>query len=251
MVQLESEINPIVQSQKNISNHNVSLKAKYREKHLTKDSTLLNNSNNNYSQDYHESNKHNLTEIEHHKNNSNDKEFNKIKIIQNKEIIDKEINKKRNNDIINIHPIIPSLGTLSPDSNRNLQNNKKTDKYLNLNYGGGGGESGEKKLIGFRADSFNCVENPIKTVLSKQSNNLTKTEHKKLYIFNKTIDGMNKQEEKNFKLSYSIKPNAVFGQESQKLLRYYLHKHFMILDCDEDFINYLMDYINILNYKNK
>ena len=245
------EINPKVQIQKNISNQNVSLKAKYREKHLTKDSTLLNNSNNNYSQDYHESNKHNLTEIEHHKNNSNDKEFNKIKIIQNKEIIDKEINKKRNNDIINIHPIIPSLGTLSPDSNRNLQNNKKTDKYLNLNYGGGGGESEEKKLIGFRADSFNCVENPIKTVLSKQSNNLTKIEHKKLYIFNKTIDGMNKQEEKNFKLSYSIKPNAVFGQESQKLLRYYLHKHFMILDCDEDFINYLMDYINILNYKNK
>ena len=250
----EVELNPKVPNQKNISHQNASLKTKYREKHLTKDSTLLNNSNNNNSQDYHESNKHNLTEIEHHKNNLNDKEFTKIKNIPNKEIIDKEVNKKVNtNDVNNIHLINPSLGSLSPDSKMN----KKNDKFLNLNHnyiqnpGGGGGGSGEKKLIGFRADSFNCVENPIKTALSKKSNNLTKSEHKKLFISNKTVDGMNKQEEKNFKLSYSIKPNAIFGQESQKLLRYYLHKHFMILDYNDDFINYLIDYVNILNYNNK
>ena len=142
----EVELNPKVPNQKNISHQNASLKTKYREKHLTKDSTLLNNSNNNNSQDYHESNKHNLTEIEHHKNNLNDKEFTKIKIIPNKEIIDKEVNKKVNtNDVNNIHLINPSLGSLSPDSKMN----KKNDKFLNLNHnyiqnpGGGGGGSGE------------------------------------------------------------------------------------------------------------
>ena len=260
------EIIPKVSSQKNISNQNTNLKSKYREKHLTKDSTLVNYSNNNNSPDNnHESNKiltkNYLTEIEHHKNNnSNDKDENKNKIIPNKEIIDKENNKKRNrvsNDTNNIHVINPSLSTLSPDSITNIKKNKKIEKFLNINKnvqnsgGGGGGESEEKNLIGFRADSFNFVDNPIQNVLTKKSNILNKSEPKNIFISNKTIDGINKHEEKNFKLSFSIKTNAIFGQESQKLLRYYLHKHFMILDYNEDFIYYLMDYINILKYNNK
>ena len=252
------EIIPKVSSQKNISNQNTSLKSKYREKHLTKDSTLVNYSFNNNSPDNnHESNKiftkNNLTEIEHHKNNnSNNKDENKNKIISNKEIIDKEINKK--NETNNIHVINPSLSTLSPDSIINIKKNKKIEKLMNINKNVqklGGGESGEKNLIGFRADSFNFVDNPIQNVLTKKSNILNKSEPKNIFISNKTIDGINKHEEKNFKLSFSIKTNAIFGQESQKLLRYYLHKHFMILDYNEDFIYYLMDYINILKYNNK
>ena len=105
-------------------------------------------------------------------------------------------------------------------------------------------------MIGFRADSFNII-NPIKTILTNKSNIATKNSPKKQLITNKTIDETNNQDRKNFKLSYSIKTNAVFGKESQKLLIYYLHKHFMIMEYSDEFINYLMDYINVLKYKNR
>ena len=255
------EINPKITNNKNISNKATNFKSKYKEKHLTKDSTLVNYNNNN-SPDNHESNKNNLSELEPQSNsnkkekkqnnknsNSNDKNKNE-NIITQKETFDKENqSKKKSNIINNIHVISPNI--FSPNSLKNIAKPKKVEKFLKLNPTGEG-KNGDKNLIGFRADSFNFVENPIKNILTNKSNNITKNDPKKNFISNKTIDGTNKQDEKNFKLSFSIKTNAtVFGQKNQKLLWYYLHKHFMIMEYNDEFINYLMDYINILKYSNK
>ena len=261
----EVDINPKFSSQKNISSKN--LKSKYKEKYLTKDSTLVNYSNNN-SPDFHESNKnltkHNITEEKEPQSNLNKKEkihnqncqnINEIKknITQN-EAIDKENLEKRKNNLNlnnNILIISPGLNTISPNSFSSSQKINKLDKFLNLNPNGKpSGEGGGKNMIGFRADSFNVI-NPIKTILTNKSNIAAKNSPKKQLITNKTIDETNNQDRKNFKLSYSIKTNAVFGQESQKLLIYYLHKHFMIMEYSDEFINYLMDYINVLKYKNR
>ena len=256
------EINPKITNNKNISNKATNFKSKYKEKHLTKDSTLVNYNNNNNSPDNHESNKNNLSELEHQSNsnkkekkqnnknsNSNDKNKNE-NIITQKETFDKENqSKKKSNIINNIHIISPNI--FSPNSLKGIAKPKKVEKFLKLNPTGEG-KNGDKNLIGFRADSFNFVENPIKNILTNKSNNITKNDPKKNFIANKTIDGTNKQDEKNFKLSFSIKTNAtVFGQKNQKLLWYYLHKHFMIMEYNDEFINYLMDYINILKYSNK
>ena len=247
------EINPKITNNKNISNKATNFKSKYKEKHLTKDSTLVNYNNNN-SPDNHESNKNNLSELEPQSNsnkkekkqnnknsNSNDKNKNE-NIITQKETFDKENqSKKKSNIINNIHVISPNI--FSPNSLKGIAKPKKVEKFLKLNPTGEG-KNGDKNLIGFRADSFNFVENPIKNILTNKSNNITKNDPKKNFISNKTIDGTNKQDEKNFKLSFSIKTNAtVFGQKNQKLLWYYLHKHFMIMEYNDEFINYLMDYI--------
>ena len=75
------DINQKVQEQKNISNKNSYNKLKFKEKHLTKDSTLVNYNNN--SPDNHESirnlSKNNLTEIEQQNNSSkkNENKYNK------------------------------------------------------------------------------------------------------------------------------------------------------------------------------
>ena len=261
----EVDINSKFSSQKNISSKN--LKSKYKEKYLTKDSTLVNNSINNNSPDFRESNKnltkHNITEEKEPQSNLNKEEklhnqncqnINEIKknITQN-EAIDKEnLEKRKNNlNLNNILVISPGLNTISPNSFPSSQKVNKLDKFLNLTPNGkGNGEGGEKNMIGFRADSFNII-NPIKTILTNKSNIATKNSPKKQLITNKTIDETNNQDRKNFKLSYSIKTNAVFGKESQKLLIYYLHKHFMIMEYSDEFINYLMDYINVLKYKNR
>ena len=261
----EVDINSKFSSQKNISSKN--LKSKYKEKYLTKDSTLVNNSINNNSPDFRESNKnltkHNITEEKEPQSNLNKEEklhnqncqnINEIKknITQN-EAIDKEnLEKRKNNlNLNNILVISPGLNTISPNSFPSSQKVNKLDKFLNLTPNcKGNGEGGEKNMIGFRADSFNII-NPIKTILTNKSNIATKNSPKKQLITNKTIDETNNQDRKNFKLSYSIKTNAVFGKESQKLLIYYLHKHFMIMEYSDEFINYLMDYINVLKYKNR
>ena len=260
------DINQKVQEQKNISNKNSYNKLKFKEKHLTKDSTLVNYNNN--SPDNHESirnlSKNNLTEIEQQNNSSkkNENKYNKtsndkiekknennisIKITYDKENHTKENNNKKTN---NIHVISPKYKTLSQDSFSNDKQTKKNDKFLNINPPG---ESPSKKnLIGFRADSFNVVENPIKNIYTnKSNNNANKNSPRKKFIANKTTDGTNNQDRKNYQLSFSIKTNGVFGQENQKLLWYYLHKHFMIMEYNEEFINYLMDFIKVLKYKNK
>ena len=271
------EINPIIESHKNI-NKNSNFNSKYKEKHLTKDSTLVNYNN---SPDNYESNKNNMIELEPQSNsnkkekkqpnkNSNDKYKNENNIIQketinkdNKNTNDKyknenniiqkeknEDNKNKNKIINNIHVITPNINTFSPVSPTNLIKPKKVEKFLKLNQTGGEGNLGETKIIGFRADSFNLVDNPIQTTLTNKSHNITKSDPKKNFITNKTMDGTNKHDE-NYKLSFSIKKNAVFGQENQKLLWYYLHKHFIMMDYKEEFIKYLIDYINILKYRNK
>ena len=259
------EINQKVQEEKNISNKNTNNKLRFKEKHLTKDSTLVNYNNN--SPDNHESiknlTKNNLTEIEQQNNNSkkNENKYNKtfidksekkhgnnivLKITYDKENHIKENNNKKTN---NIHVISPNYKTLSQDSFSNDKQTKKVDKFLSIN--STKGSPGKKNLIGFRADSFNVVENPIKNIYTNKSNNIIKNSPKKKLIANKTLDGTNNEDRKNLKLAFSIKTNGVFGQENQKLLWYYLHKHFMIMEYNEEFINFLMDYINILKYKNK
>ena len=260
----EIEINSKLSDQKNLSNK--ILKSKYQENGLTKDSTINNNSNNNNSPDNHELNKiltkHNVTEEKELHNNSNkkgkllnqnSKDIDEIKKnITQKESIDKENLAKRENLLNNIQVVNPGLNKEPPDSFQNKPKENKDDKFLNLNPNiGVSGEDKAKKMIGFRADSFNFLDNPIKSILSNKSNMLVKNSPKQKLISNKTIDGINNQERKNFKLSFSIKTNVVFGQESQKLLIYYLHKHFMIMEHSEEFINYLMDYIHILKYKNR
>ena len=260
---IDIEINQKIEEQKNISNNISNYKAKYKEKHLTKDSTLLNYSNHNINcPDNFESNKNitknNLTDIDQQNNpkkkirnknsnsNSNEKKnefkdnISHVKTFDNEKNSDVKYNIKINN-IHNIHTMKPKGNNLSPVINKT----KKIDKFLNIN------QYKEKNMIGFRVDSFNIVDNPIQNILTNKSNNINKNSPKKLYITNKTIDGTNNQEGKNFKLSYSIKANAVFGAENQKLLFYYLRKHFMLIDFSEEFINYLMDYINIFKYKNK
>ena len=259
------EINPKIQENKIILNKNINFKSKYKENHLTKDSTLVNYSHNNNSPDQHESNKNfaknNFTEIEAQNNNSKKKEikynrtsnYKTVKKTENENDISHKttfdkINHQReiinSNKINNIHVIY------SPVSLINSKKPKKSDKFLNI-INKNGGENGPKNIIRFRAGSFNLVENPIKNILTNKSNNLAKGSPKKNFIANKTIDGTNNQEGKNFKLSFSIKTNTFFSQENQKLLKYYLHKHFMIMEYNEEFITYLMDFINILKYNNK
>ena len=249
------EINQKNEEQRNISNKITNLKAKYKEKHLTKDSTLVNYSNiNNNSPDHYDSNKNlvknNLTEMEQQNNskiknktsNSNEKKNEYNNDISHIKTFEKKKYKIENNHIKinNIHTLNPIKNNFSPENK-----SKKTDKFLNINK--------DKNIIRFRADSFNIVETPIKNILTNKSNNINinKIESKNPFISNKTIDGTNNQEGKNFKLSFSIKTTGVFGQENQKLLWYYLHKHFMVMEYNEEFINYLMDYINIFKYKNK
>ena len=76
------DINQKVQEQKNISNKNSYNKLKFKEKHITKDSTLVNYNNN--SPDNHESirnlSKNNLTEIEQQNNSSKKMKINIIKL---------------------------------------------------------------------------------------------------------------------------------------------------------------------------
>ena len=261
---IDIAINPKIEEQKNTSKNINNYRAKYKEKHLTKDSTLVNYSNNN-SPDNFESNKNltknNLTDSDQnnskkkYKNkpsnsNSNEKKNELKNDISHVKTFDKvkstnvNYNIKITNihNIHNIHTMKPNGNNLSPETNKN----KKLDKFLNIE------QYKEKNMIGFRADSFNIVDNPIKNILSNKSNNNTKNNSpKKIFITNKTIDSTNKQEGKNFKLLYSIKTNSVFGEQNQKLLYYYLHKHFMFIDFNEEFINYLMDHINIFKYNNK
>ena len=268
------ELSPKISNPINVSNRASNLKTKFKEnkeKHLTKDSTLVNYSNNNNSPDYHETNKvipkTNLLEIEGH-NNSNKNEIKNSKtneIKENKNDIFKKVtfdkcinrrkklinNKMNNHSNNNIHVI---------NQNRSLDSSitkkRKIEKCFNINKTN---ESEEKNLMGFRADSFNFIENPIKNILTNKTNIntnnttnlLMKSDPKKNFISNKTIDGMNKQEEKHLRLSFSIKTNGVFGKENQKLLWYYLHNHFMIMEYKEEFIKYLMDFMNIVKFKNK
>ena len=88
---IDLEINSKISNPKNISNKAVNIKSKYKEKHLTKDSTLVNYSNNNNSPDYHETNKvsrNNLSELCPQNNSKNKETKNNIKY--------KEIEENRN-----------------------------------------------------------------------------------------------------------------------------------------------------------
>ena len=122
------ELSPKISNPINVSNRASNLKTKFKEnkeKHLTKDSTLVNYSNNNNSPDYHETNKvipkTNLLEIEGH-NNSNKNEIKNSKtneIKENKNDIFKKVtfdkcinrrkklinNKMNNHSNNNIHVI--------------------------------------------------------------------------------------------------------------------------------------------------
>ena len=94
-----------------------------------------------------------------------------------------------------------------------------------------------------RANSFNLEKRPLKLFLHLiNSNNTIKEQKKKL---NKTAEKL-KKKDKKFKMAYSIK---TIEQENHIIME--LNKNFIFMNSTKDFLDEIIDYMNILNYNDK
>ena len=253
---------PVIYSQQNKDievDHNIpnpkyfANKSTSKSKFLTKDTTLINHSNNN-SPDKDDlcqkTIKNKFTELESNNTKfraktNNNKRFKKNETDIKANVtfnsstptkIKKEENKTYTN---NIHIIKNEANLFNRNS---VPLGTSTINKLNLkNFGN------NKLILGYRANSSNIEKRPLKILLAlKNSNDSMKLINKKK--FNKTAEKLNKKD-KNFKLAYSIKTGLTLEQEDQKIIN--LHQNFFFMNYNKNFLDELIDYMNILNYNDK
>ena len=226
-------------------------KSTLKSKFLTKDTTLINHSNDN-SPDKDEicqkTIKNKLTEIEI--NNIKLKERTSKRFIKNPTDIKTNVTfnlttptkiKKRE-----IKSYTNNICLIKKDTNILYRNSVPLENTvinkLNLP------QVGINRLTsGYRSNSCNIEKLPLKILLSlKNTNDSMKTIDKKK--LNKTEEKSNKKD-KNFKLLYSLKTGLTLDQEDQKYIN--LHKSFVFMNYTKNFLDELIEYMNILNYNDK
>ena len=100
-------------------------------------------------------------------------------------------------------------------------------------------------FLGLKSNSFNLEKRPAKLFLDLiNTNNSIKEERKKK--LNKTADKL-KKKDKVFKAAYSIKTTL----EQENHIIHDLHKNFVFMNCTKNFLEEIIDYMNILNYNDK
>ena len=100
-------------------------------------------------------------------------------------------------------------------------------------------------FLGLKSNSFNLEKRPAKLFLDLiNTNNSIKEERKKK--LNKTADKL-KKKDKIFKAAYSIKTTL----EQENHIIHDLHKNFVFMNCTKNFLEEIIDYMNILNYNDK
>ena len=100
-------------------------------------------------------------------------------------------------------------------------------------------------FLGLKSNSFNLEKRPAKLFLDLiNTNNSIKEERKKK--LNKTTDKL-KKKDKIFKAAYSIK--TTLDQENHII--HDLHKNFVFMNCTKNFLEEIVDYMNIFNYNDK
>ena len=233
---------------KEFTNKSTTLKSKI----LTKDTTLINHSNNNSPDKddiYNKILKNKLTDLESSTNlKIKDKKSDKIK--KNKtevkpkvSFLSKTQTKIKNEELKtfsnNIHVIKNGTNLLNRNSVpiANSNNNKLILPLINNNYN-------ENPLI-YRADSFNLEKHPGKIFLDLIATNKSTKEEKKKKL-NKTAEKL-KKKDKTFKTVYSIK--TTLEQENQIMIN--LYKNFIFMNSTKNFLEEIIDYMNLLNYNDK
>ena len=233
---------------KEFTNKSTTLKSKI----LTKDTTLINHINKNSPDKddiYNKILKNKLTDLESSTNlKIKDKKGDKIK--KNKtevkpkvSFLSKTQTKIKNEELKtfsnNIHVIKNGTNLLNRNSVpiANSNNNKLILPLINNNYN-------ENPLI-YRADSFNLEKHPGKIFLDLIATNKSTKEEKKKKL-NKTAEKL-KKKDKTFKTVYSIK--TTLEQENQIMIN--LYKNFIFMNSTKNFLEEIMDYMNLLNYNDK
>ena len=232
---------------KEYTNKSTTLKSKF----LTKDTTLINHSNDNSPDKdelYNKILKNKLTELEI-SNNSKDKSrhgenIKKIKtdVNHNKPKVTffgstpSKIQKKTYTN--NIHIKNKDINILNRNS---LPVNTCIMNKLVLPGNIINSKNAEFSEIQ-RANTFNLEKRPLKLFLDLINNITLKEQKKKL---NKTADKL-KKKDKKFKMAYSIK---TIEQENHIMMQ--LNNNFTFMNTTKEFLNEIIDYMNILNYNDK
>ena len=241
-----TEIDPKIQKPaKGYTNKSTTLKSKI----FTKDSTLINHSNDNSpdkDEIYNKILKNKLTDLEFSTNQKiKDKNGENIKKIKT------DINKK-----VSFNP--PTPPKMKKEKNKSYSNNihvlKNKSNSLNRNSVPNAASTIDKLILpinnnnefslGFKAGSFNLEKRPVKLFLDLINTNNSLKEERKNKL-NKTVDKL-KKKDRHFKEAYSIKTAE---QESQILLD--LHKNFIFKNCNKNFLEEIIDYMNALNYNDQ
>ena len=230
---------------KGYTNKSTTLKSKI----FTKDSTLINHSNDNSPDKdelYEKILKNKLTDLEYPPNQKiKDKKVENIKKIKT------DIKQK-----VTFYPPTPSK--IIKEKNKSFSNNihvlKNKTKSSNRNSVPNIISTLDKLILpidnnnefssGFKANSFNLEKRPAKLFLDLiNTNNSIKEERKNK--LNKTADKL-KKKDRHFKEVYSIK---TIEQENQIMLD--LHRNFIFKNYNKSFLEEIIDYMNALNYNDQ
>lgn len=250
VIDIDNKDNSSNNPKKEYTNKSTTLKTKF----FTKDTTLINHSNDNSPDKdelYNKILKNKLTELEI-SNNTKDR----TRHIENIKKIKTDINhikpkvtffasppSKIKKEVIktyttNIHVRSKGSNLLRNSLPINLcNNNNKLILTGNFN-----SNNNELSLMQ-RANSSNLEKRPLKLFLDLiNTNNIIKEQKKKL---NKTADKLKKRDKK-FKMAFSIK---TIEQENHIMMQ--LYQNFIFMNSSKDFLDEIIDYINILNYNDK
>ena len=241
------DIDPKIQKpKKELTNKSTTLKSKI----FTKDTTFINHSNDNSpdkDEIFNKILKNKITDLESSSNlkaktkkNENIKKI-KTDIKQKVSFYSKthtKINNRENKTYTNNIHVMKNGSFLLNRNSFQINNSNINKLILPL-------DNNKEFSLGLRPGTFNLEKHSGKLFLDliKTNNSIKEERRNKL---NKTADKL-KKKDKNFKAIYSIK--TTLEQENQIIID--LHKNFIFMNSTKNFLEEIMDYINILNYNDK
>ena len=246
------EIDPKIQKAKNeFTNKSTTLKSKI----FTKDTTLINHSNDNSpdkDEIYNKIFKNKSSDLDSFQNTKT-KNIKANNIKKNKTDVKPKVSfyspvqtKEKKREIKTYTNNIHVMKNGSYLLNRNsFPNATSTIDKLILPLNNNINNNNNEFFLGLKSNSFNLEKRPAKLFLDLiNTNNSIKEERKKK--LNKTADKL-KKKDKIFKEAYSIKTTL----EQENHIINDLHKNFIFMNCTKNFLEEIIDYMNILNYNDK